>query len=403
MKKLLIIHHWGGIGGAGLSLLHIIRSIDNTRYQIYVVCPSHPNEMMKALENEKCIVVTAEKATTNFNHYNGGIKYAFSPRTISNFMNILKEKKRISKYINDISPDVLIVNSMTLFWVGKIAKRMGLRTICFHRETYQKGLFGFRTSIIKRGLSKWFDKVAFISKYDLEITGKIQSKTQLIYDRVDFNLFTSYSPEVAREKLGLAKNYKYILFLGGMSKLKGAEVAINAMKYIHDENVKLVFVGDIESVDELNKNKVKSVKDILKSIIGDNTRLNIYRYIRRNNLEKKIIFKKRTICPEVFYSACNLIVFPSTLAHQSRPIYEAGIAKIPIIITDFPETSEFAKNGVTAITFENKNAKELAKKIEILMDGEMDINYIIENNYQQSLKDHDFVSLKIDIEKLLNF
>lgn len=403
MKKLLIIHHFGGIGGAGLSLLHIIRAIDNKKYQVYVLCPKHPDDMLKALKNENCIVVPLENELTLFNHYNGGIKYAFSPRTISNILHIFMDKRRIGNYIKSVSPDVVITNSMTLFWIGKIAKKMGLKTVCFHRETYQKGLFSFRTNIIKRGLSRWFDKIAFISKFDLQSTGKTLAKKQLIYDRVDFGPYCHYSRDEARKELGLNENGKYILFLGGVSSLKGAEVIINAMKYISREQVKLLFVGDVESIDELISNKSKSIKNKLKSILGINTRDNIYNAIKKYNMEGKVEFKKRNIRPELFYSACNLIVFPSTLAHQSRPIYEAGIAKIPIIITDFPETNEFAKNGLSALTFKNKDAKELADKIKIVIDKKDDINKIVENNYQQVIKNHNFLNLKEDVDKLLEF
>ena len=402
MKKLLIIHHWGGIGGAGLSLLHIIRAINNEQYQVYVLCPKYPHEMIKALQNENCIIVPMEKPPAIFNHYNGGIRYALSIRTVKNILDIFKDKKIISKYIQDVSPDILVVNSMTLFWVGKIAKKMGLSTICFHRETYQKGLLGLRTSIIKRGLSKWFDKVAFISKFDLETTGKIQAEKQLIYDRVDFNPYKRYSAAEAKNLLDIDPTGEYVLFLGGISTLKGADIAINSMKYINNEKLKLLFIADIDSIDDLVVQGSKSIKDRIKSFIGLNTKINIYKSIKRNNLEEKIIFKKKSTHPELFYSACNVVVFPSTLAHQSRPIYEAGIARIPIIITDFIETNEFAKNGMTAITFKNKYVKELAKKIEVVIDGKIDVNEIVENNYQQAIKNHDLTSLGNDIEKLLD-
>lgn len=402
MKKILLIHHWGGLGGAGLSLLHIIRAIDNERYQVYVLCPQYPNEMIKALKNENCVIIPIDKPPTIFNHYNGGIKHAFSFKTIKNLMNIFMDKKRITNYINNVCPDILIVNSMTLFWVGKIAKKMGLSTICFHRETYQKGLFGFRTKVIKHGLSKWFDKVAFISKYDLEKTGDTQADKQLIYDRVDFNSYQLYTSQEARDILNLDSNNKYVLFLGGFSPLKGAEVIINAMKYINNEKVKLLFIGDVEAINDLVTKDSESVKNRLRSLFGFNTRVNIYKIIKKNNLENKVIFKKRSIHPELFYKSCNLIVFPSTLAHQSRPVYEAGIARIPIIITEFEETNEFAENGITAITFKNKDAKELATKIETVIDEKIDVDEVVENNYQQSIINHDLTYLKNDLEKLLN-
>lgn len=403
MNKLLIIHHCSGIGGAGLSLIHIIKAIDCTKYQIYVQCPNNPSEMIELLQNENCTVIPLDKPPAIFKHYNGGIKSAFSLKTLKNTIEILKDKNRMFNSIKDVSPDILIVNSMTMFWVGKIAKKLGLRTVCFHRETYQDGFLGFRSNIIKQGLSKWFDRVAFISNFDLVKTGEIKGEKHLIYDRVDLSLYNHFTAKEARDMLNLNEDDKYVLFLGGLSTLKGADVIIDAMRHIKNKKIKLLFVGDIESLDELDNKGKKSIRGRVDTILGNDFELNLYNLIKNNSMEDKIVFKKRSAQPELFYSACNLIIFPSTLAHQSRPIYEAGIAKIPIIITDFPETEEFAKNEITAITFSNRNSVELAEKIEKIIDGKINIDEIVENNYKQSIKNHDLSDLKNNIEKILDF
>lgn len=176
LKRILLIHHCGVIGGAGVSLLHIVRAIDKTKYKITVLCPDYPNEMIKLLQNEQCQVVGTKTSPKIFAHYNGGIPSAFSLKSIRNEFEILKDKKQIEQYIKAIGPDIVAVNSMTLFWIGKIAKKMNKRTVCFHRETYQKGLFGVRTNIIKHGLSKWFYKGAFISWNDFNETENNKAK-----------------------------------------------------------------------------------------------------------------------------------------------------------------------------------------------------------------------------------
>ena len=123
MRKMLLIHHCGAIGGAGLSLLHIIRAIDKTKYRIIVLCPEFPAEMINLLHNEECEVIGSKTSPKIFAHYNGGILHALSIKTIKNGIEILRDKKHIIQYIKEINPDIVAVNSMTLFWIGRLAKK----------------------------------------------------------------------------------------------------------------------------------------------------------------------------------------------------------------------------------------------------------------------------------------
>jgi len=131
LKKLSIIHQSGAIGGACISLLHIIRAIDRTKYNITVLCPYYPNEMIKLLQKEECQVVSSTTSPKIFAHYNGGIPYAVSLKTIKNILAIIRDKKQVEHYIREVDPDIVAVNSMTLFWIGKIAKIMNKYTVWF--------------------------------------------------------------------------------------------------------------------------------------------------------------------------------------------------------------------------------------------------------------------------------
>jgi glycosyltransferase involved in cell wall biosynthesis len=402
-KKILLIHHYGGIGGAGTSLLHIIKAVDKTKYHLTVLCPERPNEMIDLLKIEDCEIIGSKTSPKIFAHYNGGISCALSLKTLKNVYEVFKDKKYIEQYIAEINPDIVAVNSMTLFWIGRIAKKMGKKTICFHRETYQKGLFGIRTRIIKQGLSKWFDKVAFISWNDFNETGNIAADKKVIYDRVDIESFNKYKKQEARKLLGLEKNKKYLLYLGGMSLLKGADIIMDAMKYITNDDINLIFINESENIQKPSFKQCYTMKDKLKFIARQNAKMKILNIYFKGKLEDKVIFKKRTANPELYYKACDLVVFPSTKPHQSRPIYEAGITKIPILITDFEETKEFAENGVTAITFKNKDSRDLANKISMILENKINVKKIIENNYKQTIVNHNLATLKSDLEKLFQF
>ena len=188
-KKVLIIHHCGSIGGAGLSLLHILKALKQLPLDVTVYCPDRPMDMINEINKLGYECISEPTTIPIIEHFSGSDRFFMDYRNIRNLVDISKRKNDLKKLIKDFSPDIIAVNSMTLAYVGKIAKSMGIKSICFHRETYAKGLFGLRTKYIKKSLSDDFDKVVFISKFDLEQSGHMKSKNFVITDKVILNEF----------------------------------------------------------------------------------------------------------------------------------------------------------------------------------------------------------------------
>lgn len=391
--KILLFHQSGAIGGAGLSLLHILDALDKDKYEIKVVCPSIPEDMCRLINEHGVEVIATDSTPIIFPHYNGGIKYALSIRTLWNLVCILRDKPKVNKILEQSAPDIVIVNSMTMFMIGRYAKLKGIKTICFHRETYQKGLFGVRTNYIKRQLSYNFDKIVFISEYDKESTKPCNAKKYVVYDKVDTSLYSNTNRQALRQEYGIQENEKCILFLGGISKIKGGYIAINAMNHLERKDIKLIFVG----ISKKQFNTPLSIKErILASIhmSGFAMSKKAYHTLKNND---RIIFVPISKTPEKYYCMADAVIFPSIIAHQARPIYEAGIARIPILISNFHETAEFVKNNYNAILFEPNNTENLAQKINDLFDNHCSIKKIVENNYELSVKNHNLKDLKDEL------
>lgn len=60
-----------------------------------------------------------------------------------------------------------------------------------------------------------------------------------------------------------------------------------------------------------------------------------------------------------WHIASDIAVFPVEDAHQARPIYEEGLHKSTIIISDFPNYNEFLKHKFNGLVFKNGNASIL--------------------------------------------
>lgn len=403
MKHILVINHASTYGGAGISLEQVVDAIDKKKNDVTIYCNSDINVMADIFVAKGYKVVRALKSPITFSHYSGASYFIFSPVVLINMYRIFKDREKINALIAKINPDIVVVNSMTLFWVGDIIKKHDKKAICFDRESFTKGLFGIRTRIIKHCLNKYFDKIAFISKYDSdEIRGE-EAKKVVIYDKVDVEKYSNLDTKrILREKLGLKDDLFYVLYLGGASKLKGAELILKAMSYINDDHIKLVFMQH-EGFSKVKRfANCQGIKNKINFVLGRDYEYQLSKIFFKYNLNNKVIFRPSATNIQNYFGACDVVVFPSTQAHQARPIYEAGAAKIPIIITDFQNTKEFVKNNYTGFEFKNNDILDLVSKIMNLYEKNIVIEPIITRNFTNTIENHNIIDLKQEINKLFD-
>ncbi len=392
MRKILFFHHYNSPVGAGLSFLHILQSIDRTKNEIVVCLPPIEGDLDAKIKAMGIRVIYSD-AVVPYMHFNGSNMYCFSRRNFQNCYQVSRAKVKLAKVIEEENPCCVAVNSLTLFWVGKVAKGLGKKTICFHRETYAHGMFGIRTAWIKKQLSAYFDGIAFLSFYDLNKTPAGHGKYVRITDKVDIVAYQSLTKAECREKLLLPQEDNLILYLGGASQLKGPLTAIHAMKWVKD--AKLVFL-------QYKPLELASFKDrfkyIVKILLNKNLEYKIKRLIKHKKLRDRVIFRPATDCVEEYFTACDIVVFPSVQAHQARPIYEAGIAKKPVVVTDFENTREFL-DETNGWTFKKGNARMLARRIdEMFSQNAVDK---VEKNYIRASSVNNLQALAGELQSLL--
>ena len=391
MRKLLFFHHYNSPLGAGLSFLHILQSIDRSENEVVVCLPKIDGNLHEKILSMGIRIVYSN-AVIPYMHFNGSNMQFFSKRNFTNCANIYMKKNELSRVIRDEAPDCVIVNSLTLFWIGKIAKQLDSKTICFHRETYDHGLFGFRSTLMKKQLAKSFDAIAFLSNFDLMSTPVGSGKYIRITDKVDIEAYQKLSKSECRKKLLLPQKEKLVLYVGGISSLKGPLIAINAIKWV--DGVKLIFL-------QYDSKKPRSVSErikyVVKIFLNKNTQYKIERLVNKETLKDRVILRPATDKVEEYFIACDAVVFPSMQAHQARPIYEAGVSKKPIAITDFVNTKEFL-DSTNGWLFKKGNARSLAKKIEEMLSENAGL--IVEENYKRSISTNDLKMLPGELKSL---
>jgi glycosyltransferase involved in cell wall biosynthesis len=109
-------------------------------------------------------------------------------------------------------------------------------------------------------------------------------------------------------------------FLGRLDTPKGVHVIINAMRYLVNDNIKLVIAGN----------------GVLEGLLKE----------QANDLEN-VLFIGRIKKPYSFLSSLDLLIVPSIREPLGNVCLEAGLCKIPVLAANVDGIPEIIENGVT--------------------------------------------------------
>jgi len=392
--KILIIHHTGVLGGGTISCFDVANALNKNNRKIILSLPLGENAAQLKAQEMHISTLNENVMPLVFGYYNGGsniikvmIKALFSLKYRANWKEIFKQVK----------PDLVILNSVVQWPMISLLNSINIKNVCFIRETLRGNPVGIINRIIASSLQKT-SGVAFLSQYDKEQWNLPESvKQTVIPDMLDIEKFTEgINKEDSRKKLKLKSDVFYVLYVGGMSKLKGAKTIIQAMNYFQEKNIELLFLGDLGTelmkLNGLQKGKKHNQKAFIKEM---------YSYIEKNNMNNQIHFIGMQKNMNYWYAACDVVVFPAEKAHQARPIYEAGAFSKPVIASDFPNYNEYLKSGVNGLLFEPGNYKELAQTINNLYKDQTLCTDLGKKNYDLTNSLHNSLNINRKIEQFI--
>lgn len=364
MKKVLIFHHCGDIGGAGISLLNTVYMLKD-EFEVIVYAEEGPI-VEKFMENDLHIK-TYKKPFGAISSYSGSPKI-LSRTYLTKLSQILNSKQEIDAIIKEENPQIVITNSVTTAYVASVVKHKyrNIRVVSFIRETYRLNI---GTKINIRYLSKYADCVLYISKNDLNQYNISGVRQEVIYNSINLSFETKSSVDREAEVKALKiKPKKFnVLYLGGDNPIKGW----NFMK-------------------ELIKKQLPDIQFLIGGKCEE--------HITEGNAVYIGVQKQLCAC----MSCTDVLIFPVASPHQGRPIFEAGAYKIPVIVPDyqvFDETVIDNKNGLRYIPF---NVEDCLEKIEFLKEHPTELRKMGEENYKMTLKNHSFDNNRMRMLSILN-
>lgn len=205
-------------------------------------------------------------------------------------------------------------------------------------------------------------------KYLITCLGYKHNKIKVIYN--------SFIYEKIKNKTNLYKNKKIILvvanFRPGKDHITAVKTAKELLKYRND--FFFLFVGE-------GKEKQK-----------------IEKYVKKMNLASYVKFiGLRTDTPNILLQA-DVFFLPTLYESQSNAIIEAMFYKCPIVTTEIPENKEILENGREGLLVKIRDYKEMAKKINYLLENKKLREYLINNAYKKARK---MFNLKKNTKKYL--
>lgn len=377
-RRVLLIHHSGLLGGAGLSLLDLWRNLER-EHEVRALVPESPPDLRDFLIEQGYRPKTFRGRLGKIPYYSGG-ESLFLPRFWYYCLLTLVQRRKWRRLVVEEKPDVVVVNSGVLCWM--IGVLNGVVSICYVRET----IIGKASNPVNRYMRRLrdrFDAVCYLSEYDRARDLLGSADQLLVRDAADPEYFSvAINRAQACARLGSTSRTFNVLYMGGTSLLKGYDQVLKSVSFLGGLSLQVIVAG----YSGPSKRRWRLLQ-------GPHQR----RSDRELALLSRELESKGLICstgivadPRVAYAACDVVVFPMREPHQARPAFEAGFQGRAIIIADFPNVRECVTNGLNGLVFRPGDPKDLARAIRELLGDPARRQRMANENLDHALQFHSY-------------
>ncbi|MEI6864954.1 glycosyltransferase family 4 protein [Flavicella sp.] len=329
--KILYIHHAGCLAGAPKSLSYIIKGLDRTKFNPYLlnIEPGPVDQFFSKLPVE----ILSEKGIRPF-HGSTVVEKSFK-LFLRNWIFLVPSIFKAYKFIKKLDVKLIHLNSTCLFAFAIAAKMNKVKVISHVREPLRNGIWG---APLRFFCNRYVDGYIAICENDLDslkIPNSKRIKKEVIYNFVDLSK-TVVNRDVLRDELNLNKDDIIFLYLARFSKSNGWKELIRTIeKHITEQhNFHFVFVG---ANDELQ--------------LSNTTARNIHLIPFREDVEDVLCSSDVFICP---------FIEP----HFARGVIEASAHGLPVLGSNIGGVNELIRNDETGYLYNSED--ELINKINLL-------------------------------------
>ena len=369
MKILFVNKFFYLKGGSEYLFFDSAKYLENKGHKIIFFSMKHPKNI--ASEYEKYFISNVDYENNNFvNIIKSSLKLLYSFESKSKIEKIIKEQKPDIVHLNNIyhqmSPSIL--HSIKKYNLPVVMTLHDLKLACPSYIMSNRGeicedcqcrgnkyYYCFLNKCVKSSRLK-----SLLNVLEMYLHHNILN----IYDLVDIFIVPS---KFLKDKLQQARFKKKIIHLpnfirlrevfpeygwkersivyfGRLSKEKGLNILIDALKGIKEVKLKIIGEGPFEK-DIKNKIKTENITNVV--LLG---------HMGRQALEEEVKRSMFVVLPSIWYE------------NNPRCIIEAFAFGKPAVASRIGGISEIVKDNETGLTFESRNPEDLHIKIKYLMD-----------------------------------
>lgn len=342
MKRILYVHHGGSQGGAPRSLMYTIRQIDKSCFEPYVLCISDERniQMFQSVGAK----VYFDKRIKPFHGSTASIMSW--KQKVKNVLGIIPSVVCIWRYIKELKPDLVHLNSTCLCFVAAGIRLHSDIPIVFHiREPILNNIWG---NVIRKVCKKCATQFIAIDNYDLQ-SMKLDPATKrknIVYNFVDFDLYNrSVLPIDVREKYAIGKEKIVFLYLARITPYNGIKEMLEALR---DNSIKGAFflVAGFYNGQGFEGEVLKIIESL-----------------------PNVGWMKFIDDVPALLSAADVLVCPFVEPHFARSIIEAAAMGKPSIASNIQGPDELVINNVTGILFDPNNFNTFSDACKKFVDN----------------------------------
>lgn len=395
--KIMVVHHFGQIGGGTNSCFDVCRMLVEEAHDVVVAIPNPSDPVIQLAQdiNVRLIATPVKAVCLSCHNADSGTvktiaKFVLSTRYIGYWKQLFQREL----------PDLIMLNSSVQGPLVSLAHQLGIKTICFIRETVREKAVKFWKNANKKLLSK-ADGLAFLTKYDM-LAWNIPccGRQTVIPDIVDEKRINLNARVSEFPKYDLNSEARYLLYLGGLNEEKGALELLRAFRICaqRNEKLQLIILGDTTG-------RAFQKQGVAHKLL----RHKAIKYYETCKKELTILEKEYGRVLNVglvsdvspWYRRADAIIFPVKKVHQARPVFEAGLFRKPVIVPDYANFQDSVIAGFNGVIYRKDCVDDMAAKILRLLASEDVLQKMGENNHKIYCKEHTYRAAKERLNELI--
>lgn len=362
--KIVYIQPSSSISGAAISLFNILREIDRSKFEPYVIiCSEGP--LRKWYESLGIPVFCALYKT----YTSTPTPHLFDANYYYNFR-ALFDKDNLKSILDTIKPDVVHVNDKSALIPGKHAFALGYKVVWHLRSTYTGKRSYLQYVISKKIIENHSSHLIAISEDETDGFEDYKNLS-VIYNSVDLSEAAAVreNGSTFRKEFNIAEDEIAVGMIGNIDKQKGAWNFINAARLAKQKlpNIKFRFFIVAPIPQKLNygwRGKLKlinttSLYQIAVELVKKNGIAEITEFTNRRNDMLNVML------------GLDIVSAVYNLEAIGRPALEtAAVGKTCIVNKGHSGHSNMVLNNTTGIIVEKETPQLLADAIVLLVQNE---------------------------------